>query len=431
MHLRPYQSAAIAAVANGYAAGFRGVMLVMPTGAGKTVVFTRLAQETGRILIVVPRIELVAQTRYKLWRYGVRHGVIAAGSRDVDSGARVQVAMAQTLVRRAALVLDFDLVILDECHLAASDTYRKILTRCGNARILAVTATPFRLDGQGFGHFASALVCGPSVADLTALGSLVPAITYSVPTVDLSNLTRSKGEFDAGAFETGITGDVVAHYQRLAQARQAIVFAASVKHADKLRAEFVAAGIAAATVTGETPSHDRAILLQLLHNGTLQVICNYGVLTEGFDCPPVSAIVIARATTSCALWIQMAGRGLRPSVGKANCILLDHGGNACRHGGIEYEREYSLQGAKVKAPNEGTLAKVCTLCAAVMPVTAKVCPVCGLVPAVEPRPEPKRRAGELQAMAAGTAPVKLPSWQSLTRDAVQRGQALAQRGRDA
>ena len=430
MQLRPYQSQSIADVASRYTADHRGVLLVMPTGAGKTVVFTRLAQETGRILIVVPRIELVAQTRDKLWRYGVRHGVIAAGSRDVDAGARVQVAMAQTLVRRI-LILEFDLIILDECHLAASDTYRKILARLGNARILAVTATPFRLDGQGFGHFASALVCGPSVTDLTALGSLVPAITYSVPTVDLSNLTRSKGEFDAGAFETSITGDVVAHYQRLAKGRQAIVFAASVKHADKLRVEFVAAGIAAATVTGETPSHDRAILLQLLHNGTLQVICNYGVLTEGFDCPPVSCIVIARATTSCALWIQMAGRGLRPSGGKVNCILLDHGGNACRHGGIEYEREYSLQGVKVKAPNEGTLAKVCTLCAAVMPVTAKVCPVCGCPVAVEPRPEPKRRAGELQAIAAGTAPVKLPSWRALTRDAVQRGQDLAIRGKHA
>jgi DNA repair protein RadD len=456
--LRPYQIEAIAQVSAKHKAGHRGVLLVMPTGSGKTVVFARIckavADAGGVALVLVPRVELVGQTSDKLRRFGVRHGLIAASMDRPDPAAAVQVAMVQTLVRRPhALLRRPSYVVIDEAHLAAADTHRKVLANFPNARILGVTATPFRLDGQGFDDFASDIVVGQTVLDLVDLWhsdptqGLVPARTYSVPVVDVGQFKRTRnGEFDqrqqAAAYERQqLVGDVVEHYLRHAVdasgsvARRGLIFGASVKHAETIAEGLRARGLRVPVVTGETPSAERAAILGphgALVNGTVDAVANFGVLCEGFDCPVVSLGSIARATASCALWIQMVGRMLRPSPGKADAIILDHGGNALRHGGIAFQRRFTLHGRDKRDRDEDEIkAKVCRNCAAVMPPTAQVCTVCGTPFVVVPRKAPQTVAGDLVEVDTAMAPLgddtedtpaPLPHWQARRRGAAEAAQ---------
>lgn len=433
MILRPYQEQAIASVSTSFRAGHRGVMLVMPTGAGKTVVFSRIAKGIadagGVTLILLPRIELVEQTSLKLAAFGVRHGIIAASMDRPDQAASVQVAMVQTLLRRPhALVRHPSLIICDEAHLSAADSHRAVIGRHPEAKRLGATATPFRLDGQGFLHLATDLVAACTVDDLVDLWrgdhsqGLVPAMTYSVPVIDTDALHRTRnGEFDqqeqASEYVQGkLVGNVVEHYLQHARDRRGIIFAASKPHAELLAAALVACGIRAACVFGDTLIDIRRERLKQLASGVIQVIANFGVLTEGFDCPPVSCISIVRATASKALWIQMAGRGLRPSPGKHDCIILDHGGNALRHGGITYQHKYSLEG-RDKKEREPASCKVCKKCNAVMPLEVSACTVCGNPFGVEREdmPEPTGElvqvANDIAPLAAVAVPSQVLTWQ--------------------
>ena len=390
--LRPYQRDALTAVGAAHRSGAAGVLLVVPTGGGKTIVFTRAAQalaERGAcVLIVVPAIELLEQTRDKLHRFGVSHGVIAATyRRNPLPGALVQVGMIQTLRRRPrAMLRTPDYLIIDEAHLAAAASYIMLVERYPTARRLGVTATPWRLDGQGFDALADAIVVGPTVADLIDGGSLCPFRTYSIPLTDYATKGRRQREFDRRAMAAAyaqqqLVGDVVEHYRQRAPGRSAIVFAASLDHSRALTTEFLAAGIAAEHLDGETPDEDRRAILARLESGSTTVVCNYGVLAAGFDCPRVSCVVVARGTASKSLWIQMAGRGMRmsPETGKVDCVILDHGGNARRHGNLAAVHEYRLDG-KPRADDDEDLGPVgvdCPRCRLVVDRGTRECPACG------------------------------------------------------
>jgi len=434
VQLRDYQSSAIADVTAAHRRGNQGVLLTMPTGSGKTVVFSSiasgLAQANYCTLIVVPQVELVRQTSNKLRMFGCRHGVIAASDGpNPDPTALVQVAMVQTLRNRPrAMIREPNYLIYDEAHLAVADTFAAIRDRYPRARRLGVTATPWRLDGKPFHDLASEIVAGPSVRDMVARGALVPFRTLSIPLTEFAAKGRQSTEFArsamAEAYKTNaLVGDVIEHYHQLAANRTGIVFAASIDHSRMLTERFIRSGIVAEHLDGTTPMGDRGDgarglptrigITERLELGITQVICNYGVLTTGFDCPRVSAIVVARATASKSLWIQMAGRGLRPcpEIGKTDCLILDHGGNARRHGNLDYQHVYTLDGRDKTPRNapepDATRGKECPQCYLFQPVTEPACAQCGhqWQMVLTGKPEPRTVDGQLVDVGSGAAPV--------------------------
>ena len=234
--------------------------------------------------------------------------------------------------------------------------------------------------------------------------------------IDADSLRRtSGGEFDHDAqaaawARNGLVGDVVRHYRHRAEGRSAIVFASSIAHSRALAAEFAGVGITAEHVDGETAPEIRAAILRRLDSGATQVVCNFGVLIEGFDCTRVACIVLARATASLSLWLQSAGRGLRPHPGKGDCIVLDHGGNGRRHGNLDFARAWSRDGRdkRTREPT-GVQGRECPTCALFLPLSIMVCPECGHDFA-EPKPEREIKVadGELELLPAAAAPFTQP-----------------------
>lgn len=439
IQLRDYQAKAIADVSAEHRRGHRAVLLVMPTGSGKTVVFSSVADGLSArgigVGIVVPQVELVRQTSEKLSMFGCRHGVIAASEGpNPDPTALVQVMMAQTLHKRPhALLIRLGYLIFDEAHLAMADTYRAIAERHSHAQFMGTTATPWRLDGRPFSELFSAIVVGSTVPAMLSRGALTPFRTLSIPLTEFATKGRSKTEYSQSAMaeayaKNALVGDVVEHYHELAHNRTGIVFGASISHSQMLRDRFADAGYRVEHLDGTTPMGQhgdgmrglpsRTGILERLAAGITQIVCNYGVLTTGFDCPRVSAIVIARATASKSLWIQMAGRGLRPcpEIDKENCIIIDHGGNARRHGNLDHAHAYTLDGrdkARELDQPDATTGKECPRCFFFTPTNTPVCPECSYswqasLPITVPRAAPESVDGRLVDVASGAAPIAPP-----------------------
>jgi len=428
--LRPYQQQGITDLRAAFARS-RSVLYCLPTGGGKTHIFVEVAERVvnrgGRVLVLEHRGELVAQAVRKLRAVGISPGIISAsvpGARFTGFES-VVVATVQTLSRRTLPShWQPDFIIADECHLACAASWRELLLqRFAHCWRLGVTATPERLDGQGLGEIFRTMVLGPTISQLTDAGHLVPAVVYAPPAPDLSGVAIRGGEFAvkaAGAAMAGLVGDVVQHYQRLGAGRQALIFAASVDHAERLQAEF---GSRFATVTGKTPRAERSQTLADLAAGTLTGIINVGVLVEGFDCPAVSYIGLARPTASTTIYLQSVGRGLRPSPGKADCIIADHAGNASERFGLpDQDRQWSLAGRGKRTRGIDPDALAISTCAECFALYAGAeCPRCGHSRPVQQRR--LRQAGgllrrltkaelqerqRLQSMAMAERPA--PSW---------------------
>lgn len=387
MILRDYQIKFLSGIYQKHREGNQGVIGDMPTGAGKTVCMARIAlsmaNSGGRLLIVVHRSELMMQTADKLQLFGVQFGIISAKSANPRPFAAVQIAMVQTLARRIKKNIineKFNYIIFDEAHLAAANSYKTIIDRWPNAKRLGLSATPWRLDGRGLSDVGTAVVKGPSVSDLIEIGSLVPFTTYSPSVVNLSKIKKVAGEFDLESQaklykKADVIGDVIEHYMSLAKGRPFIAFCSSVEHSIMVMERFEDIGIRVEQIDGSTPIDKRNASIAKLAGGTIQGITNCGCLTEGFDCPIVSCVMIIRKTASSSLWRQMGGRGLRPHNRKKDCVILDFGANAETHGNFGYVYEYTLDG-KPKMPKD-RLCRICPKCAGVCIITAKVCDVCG------------------------------------------------------
>src|SRR5262249_11453612 len=205
---------------------------------------------------------------------------------------------------------------------------------------------PCRGDGKGLGNFFDVLIEGPSVAELTPKW-LVPVIYYAPTEPDLRGVKTQAGDYVINQLSDrmnrkDLIGDIVSNWFKFADGRKTIVFAVDVRHSISIRDEFVKASIKADHVDGSSPKDDRADILDRLASGETQVVVNCMVLTEGFDCPPASCIILARPTRQLGLFRQMAGRGLRPAPGKENLKLIDHSGAVFRHGLLEDRIEWSL-----------------------------------------------------------------------------------------
>jgi len=384
VNLRTYQQRAIADTRAAIAGGSRAPLLVLPTGGGKTIIFSAIAQSAAakgnRVLILVHRRELIHQASSKLQWIGLDHGIIAAGVPASD--APVQIASVQTLARRLTRI-DWQpgLIIIDEAHHATAGQWARILDHWPNAYRLGVTATPCRLDGCGLRGTFDTMVLGPSVADLIGVGFLSPARIYAPPVVaDLQSIRSRGGDYAndqaaAAMDRPTVTGDAIAHYQRYAAGQQAIAFCCNVKHAVSVCDAFKTAGITTELLLGGTQDRDQVVADFAAHRTRVLVTVN--VVSEGFDVPAASCAILLRPTQSLGLYLQQVGRVLRPAPGKEHAIVLDHVGNAMRHGFPDDARDWSLYDRMRRS--KGTPApsvRTCPECfAAFKP--APICPLCG------------------------------------------------------
>lgn len=338
LHLRPYQEAAVTAVLAGTT---RRPLLILPTGGGKTVVAAALSQRVAqRTLFVVHREELVQQAVAKFrWVWPEGDVGIVRGAQD-EHDRRVVVASIQTLQQpRRRQRLDpatFSLVILDECHHAPSASYQAVLTDLGllpeprsGQILLGITATPERGDKASLAQVFHRIVYRESIGDLIRQGYLTPVRGLQVRSrVDLSHVRTRAGDFDLKALSLAVDtpgrNQLLVHaWQRYAAGRRTVAFTVDVAHAQHVAAAFQEAGIPADWVAGRVSHEDRARRLAALRTGQIQVLANAMLLTEGWDEPSVSAVLLARPTKSRPLWIQMVGRGLRLAPEKTDCLVLD------------------------------------------------------------------------------------------------------------
>jgi superfamily II DNA or RNA helicase len=383
--LRNYQSRDLDRIRGEFTRGCRSVVYAAPTGSGKTVLFVELvarirATRNQRVVIIVHRQELIDQTCLALTSAGLDYGVIAASYPETP-GAAVQVAMAQTLVRRLDRLAGIDFIIVDEAHHAAAVSWRSILAAAPQARVLGTTATPLRLDGQGLRDLFDALVIGPSVAELIAQGWLAPFTVYApARLVNLRGVRTIGGDYAAGELARRmragfVRDDVLTEYRKHLAGQPVIAFCPSIEYSIETAAFFRAAAIRAAHLDGDTPREERRRLLLALATGEVQIVTNCALISEGLDVPDVAGVILLRPTKSLALHLQTIGRCLRPGLGK-RAIILDHAGNSLRHGLPDFEHEWSLDGRPEQQKGEA-LVKRCPECGAVIPLALRECPGCG------------------------------------------------------
>lgn len=393
MSLRDYQLAALQRVRDEILQRARTrILLVAPTGAGKTVMAVELARAAlskgRRVLFVAHRKELIDQACLRLG--AIPHGVIMAGRRT-DPLMPVQVASIQTLSRRVAPPAD--LVIVDEAHRAAADSYRALLAQYPRSISVGLTATPWRTDGRGLADLFDSSVLVESPRALIEKGYLCHYRAWAWEVPDLRGVRTVAGDYDARGLEqvmssARIVGNVVAEWVKAAPG-PTVVFAVNRAHSRFLTAQFVAAGVAAEHVDGDSP--DRDDIVARFRAGGFPVLCNCNILSEGFDLPDIACVVLARPTKSLAMYLQQVGRGLRPAPGKT-LRIHDHAGCFSSMGTPDQERDYSLTGSKNTQPQALTV-RVCPKCFAVYAPGPEACPACGYVRPVEVVPVPKSVEG--------------------------------------
>ncbi len=368
--LRDYQQELVAKTFDCWEAGRRRVMAQLPTGAGKTVIFSEIAAgfvaRGEGVLVVAHREELLLQAREKLAAVvDVPIGMIKAGYRS-DPAAALQVGSIQTLARRLDSLPPAALVIIDEAHHAASSTYLELLRHYESAYILGVTATPARIDGQGFKFVFDELILGRSVAQLIAAGHLCPYRLFAAPkAIDTSGVTVVAGEYNqrqlAEAVNTRLVmGDLIEAWRKYASDKKTVVFAVNVAHSQAITAAYLAAGISAEHLDGDTPAPERVAILERFRQGETIILSNCGIISEGFDVPSIEAIQCVRPTRSLNLWLQMIGRSLRPASGKSHAIVIDHTQNWAFHGLPDDDRDWSLEPTSLRTRRYAVECPVCS-----------------------------------------------------------------------
>jgi DNA repair protein RadD len=392
--------------------------------------------------VVAHRREIVNQTSDKLTARGVPHGIIQAGDeKKLRPMAAVQVASIQTLharaIRLSTMLMPLaDLLIIDEAHHACAMTYAKVIEAYPNAIILGLTATPCRGDGRGLGGIFKTMIECPQVPDLIEQGYLVKSRIYAPVDPDLRGVRTQAGDYVESQLaermdRDRLVGDIVTHWFKYGERRKTVAFACSVGHSVHIRDEFVKAGVRAEHLDGSTSIDERAAILDRLACGESEVVTNCMVLTEGFDLPDMGCIILARPTKKMGLYRQMIGRGLRPTDGKTDVVILDHSGAVFRHGLPEDRVEWTLspdlratapEHTKRQSSYKSKLVE-CSQCSALR-VGGQPCPACGFMPK-RPAEYVAHLNGDLGLVEHGKAKAGVfdrAEWQGmLTHIAEQRG----------
>lgn len=369
---------------------------VAPTGAGKTIIFSAVIGEIHkhnpniRACVLAHRDELTAQNEEKFRWVNPNISTSIVDSYGKSWDGQVAFVMVQTLSRENNLkeMPPVDLLVIDEAHHVTAPSYKNVLEYARKVnpklKILGVTATPERGDKSNLGEVFNNCCDQIKIGELILNGNLVRPVTF---VIDMGNATeklkalRTRGKGDYNDAEVAsildsepLNSEVVRHWREKAGERKTVIFCSSVAHARNVMNSFNAAGISTALITGEMTKEQRAIVFENMTKGIIQVIVNVAVLTEGWDYPPISCVVLLRQSSFKSTMIQMIGRGLRtidpviyPDIIKKDCVVLDFGISTILHGSLD-------QMINLKSKNKGF--KICPSCKKKIPKIAEECPLC-------------------------------------------------------
>lgn len=461
--LRPYQLKLYNDVQNEWAKGARNVLAVLPTGGGKTRILSAIVRDhNGASCVIAHRQELVSQISMALARNGVRHRIIGPNklirmvvqqhmielkASFYDPNARTSVAGVDTLVRRGDELKRYlptvTLWVQDEAHhVLKANKWGKAAEMFPNARGLGVTATPCRADGAGLGRHADglmdAMVIGPSMRHLIGDGFLTEYRIFAPPS-DLASrmgnvkISATTNDFNVNQVRDAvehsslvdvpddgtkrIVGDVVQTYLNKFKGMLSVVFVPSVVSAEKLEVQFIASGIPAKSLNGNTDDEVRISSIRKFARRELMVLINVALFDEGFDLPAIEVVQDAYPTNSYGRYCQRFGRMLRLMDGKEFGIYSDHAGNVARHGLPDAKREWSLDRREKRGSGEAeNTTRTCVDhkvegvvtaqgCYSVFERFLKVCPFCGLeirTPTPAERTGPEHVDGDLFELDADT-----------------------------
>ncbi|WP_375698024.1 DEAD/DEAH box helicase family protein [Pseudophaeobacter sp. TrK17] len=372
---------------------------VAPTGAGKTIMLSAVTGEMiddgAKACVLAHRDELTAQNRAKFQRVVPEASTSVVDAAEKSWGGDVTFAMVPTLARASNLadMPRLDLLVIDEAHHAVADSYRRIIDRvCDanpDARVFGVTATPARGDKKGLREVFDNVADQVRLGELITSGHLVPPRTFVIDVgvqEELKSVRKTSADFDMTEVadimdRAPVTDEVIRHWREKAGDRQTVVFCSTVAHADHVTEAFRAAGITAALIHGDLASETRKAILADYASGKTRVVVNVAVLTEGWDHPPTSCVVLLRPSSYKSTMIQMVGRGLRtvdpeehPGIVKTDCVVLDFGTSSLIHGTLEQDVDLDGKIGTGEAPT-----KSCPACEAEIPLAATECPLCGEV----------------------------------------------------
>ena len=444
MQLRPYQQHAFNAIMTAMQTD-RYILCQAATGAGKTILFSHIIRhcmEHYKMRILAHREILVRQAQDKLlkvWPEGAdRIGLACASvSHDVQLWRPVIIGSPQTLANRLNAMPPLNLVIIDEAHRLPprneKSQYRSLLEaleeRYPKLRVLGVTATPYRLGhGYVFGeecrpgkeNWFGQLHCQVSIAELQDGGYLVPLRARQAEDVreELSRVSTSRGEYKQDDLSDVMEREVhlqsaVHAYEQYGEGRAHVVaFCVTIRHAEKLCAAFRKAGVTATVIHSEMKKEEREAAMADFEEGRCRVICNVGVLTEGWDCTAVDCILFCRPTMSPALYVQMIGRGLRTHPGKKDCLLLDFSGNCMRHGDVNEPLVVvpSQRIGRHQDEEKKDRMRECQNCGELFSRSLRSCPACGWeVPVVRLTEARDVTMGEID-FGRSSVPAKVTGW---------------------
>lgn len=396
MQLRPYQNEIVEQVRQAWRQGYKAPCIVLGCGGGKSCIVAEIARRTTwngkRVLFLVHRKELVEQIFKTFVRWGV-------DIRYCDIG------MVQTFTRRLKKMQKPALIITDENHHSLATSYKRIYEYWPDVPRVGVTATPIRLNGDGLGDVNDKLIMGVSTKWLIENNCLAAYDYYAPNVADLTGLHVKMGEYVASDIEKAmikkaVFGDVIKYYRQLADGKKAICYCSSIKHSIATATAFNEAGITASHIDGSTPQGERDTIIRDFRNGSITVLCNVDLISEGFDVPDCECAILLRPTQSLTLYIQQSMRCMRYKPDK-RAIIIDHVGNYARFGMPDEDREWTLEKrdrTKKKSDEEqGEKVKQCPECfytfAAPPPGTKSVCPNCGYeFPVVERKVEAEVQA---------------------------------------
>ncbi|WP_274789788.1 DEAD/DEAH box helicase [Roseovarius tolerans] len=372
---------------------------IASTGFGKTIALSAVVARSiegsdAKACILAHRDELTSQNRTKFGRVAPKITTSVIDARTKDWAGQATFAMVPTLTRTANLTAmpALDLLVIDEAHHAVADSYRRIIDRARSAnpdcRIFGVTATPNRGDRKGLREIFDNVGDQVRLGELIASGHLVPPRTFIIDVGvqdQLREVRKTLSDFDmnevAGIMNRApVTDEVIRHWKEKAGDRPTVVFCSTVAHAENVAAAFNDADISAAVIHGDLDGATRRRILAAYASGEIRVIVNVSILTEGWDHPPTSCVVLLRPSSYKSTMIQMIGRGLRtvdpeeyPGVVKTDCIVLDFGTSSLTHGTLE--QDVDLDG---REPVPGPApSKTCPECEAQIPLAVTECPFCG------------------------------------------------------
>ncbi|EOM6967579.1 DEAD/DEAH box helicase [Listeria monocytogenes] len=362
----------------------------------------RTTENKNHVLFLVHRKELIDQIQNTLEVSGV----------DMK---HVTLGMVQTIVRRLDHTPQPELIVIDESHHILANSYKKIIEYFHEARVIGFTATPVRINGGGLGDINDMLIEKVNVKWLIENQFLAPYKYFAPEIVQTETLDiKRTGEFDMTGLDDQfnkrmIWGDVIKHYQKLADGQQAILYASSLYQSQKMAASFEQVGITAAHIDGKTPKAERDHIIQQFRNGEIKVLCNLDLIGEGFDVPDCSTVIMLRPTQSLSLYIQQSMRGMRYRPEKTS-IIIDHVGNVSRFGLPDMERTWTLEpkkgsnSKKAEAP-----VKICPDCFMTVLSSNKQCEHCGHEFKVEVKPIQVDEAAELQEITEAVFKVNYSS----------------------